>query len=56
MTGRLIDFFDAGSDKPLVVVFIKHECPCSVDFEPFFHRWQSAYGTVGPFRGRDRCR
>lgn len=33
--------------QPLVLVFVKDACPCSVEFEPFFHRLACAYtGSV----------
>jgi AhpC/TSA family len=41
----------AGSARPLVVVFIKRDCPCSVEFEPFFHRLELEYREHADFVG-----
>jgi peroxiredoxin len=30
-------------NSPTVLVFIKKDCPCSVEFEPFFHRLERCY-------------
>ena len=35
--------------RPLVLFFIRRDCPCSVEFEPFFHR-------LGAIPGRRRIR
>jgi hypothetical protein len=32
--------------RPLLLVFIKQGCPCSVELEPFFHRLERAYSDV----------
>jgi len=37
--------------RPLVLVFIKRDCPCNVEFEPFFHRLEEQYGDVADFAG-----
>jgi hypothetical protein len=37
--------------QPVVVVFIKHDCPCNVEFEPFFHRLHRAYRGSTRFVG-----
>jgi peroxiredoxin len=37
--------------RPLLLVFIKKGCPCSVEMEPFFHRLAHAYGDVVHFAG-----
>jgi hypothetical protein len=37
--------------RPLLLVFIKAGCPCSVELEPFFHRLQRAYADVAVFVG-----
>ncbi|MCE9566926.1 MAG: redoxin family protein [Planctomycetes bacterium] len=34
---------DLSAGKPVVVVFVKNGCPCSVEFEPYFHRVAAAY-------------
>jgi peroxiredoxin len=35
--------------RPVVLVFVKHGCPCSVEFEPFFHRVWRRYDTAARF-------
>jgi hypothetical protein len=37
--------------RPLLLVFIKNGCPCSVELEPFFHRLERAYADVVRFAG-----
>jgi hypothetical protein len=39
----------AGGARPLVLVFIKRGCPCSGEFEPFFHRLQRRYRDAADF-------
>ena len=41
----------AGGARPLVLVFIKRGCPCSVEFEPFFHRLEKEYRDAAQFAG-----
>jgi peroxiredoxin len=41
----------AGGARPLVLVFIKRGCPCSVEFEPFFHRLEQQYRDAADFVG-----
>jgi peroxiredoxin len=41
--GRPLGLADLTRGKPLVLLFIKSGCPCSVEFEPFFHRLEQAY-------------
>ena len=41
----------AGVARPLVLVFIKRGCPCSVEFEPFFHRLEERYHDAADFVG-----
>jgi peroxiredoxin len=41
----------AGSARPLVLFFIKRDCPCSVEFEPFFHRLAERYRDTADFIG-----
>src|SRR5262249_28300497 len=41
----------AGGARPLVLVFIKQGCPCSVEFEPFFHRLEEQYRDAADFVG-----
>ena len=37
--------------RPLVLVFIRRDCPCSAGFEPFFHRIAARYRDVAEFSG-----
>ena len=41
----------AGGARPLVLVFIKRGCPCSVEFQPFFHRLEERYRDAADFVG-----
>ena len=41
----------AGGARPLVLVFIKQGCPCSVEFQPFFHRLEQRYRDAAEFVG-----
>ena len=41
----------AGGARPLVLVFIKRGCPCSVEFEPLFHRLEERYRDAADFVG-----
>jgi len=41
----------AGGARPLVLVFIKRGCPCSVEFQPFFHRLEQRYRDAADFVG-----
>jgi peroxiredoxin len=40
-TGEATSWQQLSASRPLVVVFIRDGCPCSVKFEPIFHRLQS---------------
>jgi hypothetical protein len=40
-----------GRARPLVLVFIKRGCPCSVEFEPLFHRLERRYRDIADFVG-----
>jgi hypothetical protein len=45
--GRRREWKELAGSRPVVIVFIKSGCPCSVEFEPFFHRLYQAYqGSV----------
>jgi peroxiredoxin len=46
--GRPRRWADLSGGQPVVVVFIKDDCPCSAEFEPFFQRVAALY--------RDRVR
>jgi hypothetical protein len=37
--------------RPLVLVFIKRDCPCNVEFEPFLNRLEAQYRDVAHFAG-----
>ena len=41
----------AETARPLVLFFIKRDCPCSVEFEPFFHRLEERYRDAADFVG-----
>jgi hypothetical protein len=41
----------AADRRPLLLVFIKSDCPCSVQLEPVFHRLERAYSDVVHFAG-----
>jgi hypothetical protein len=38
-----------GGVRPLVLVFVKRGCPCSVEFEPLFHRLEEQYRGAASF-------
>jgi hypothetical protein len=40
--GKRREWQDLAAARPVVAVFIKRGCPCSVEFEPFFHRLSRA--------------
>jgi peroxiredoxin len=42
---------DLVGNRPAVLVFIKADCPCSVEFEPFFHRLERRYHGLVRFCG-----
>jgi peroxiredoxin len=37
--------------RPLVLVFLKKDCPCSVEFEPFFQQLERNYRSTVAFAG-----
>src|SRR5262249_25617571 len=37
--------------RPLLLIFIKEGCPCSVEMEPFFHRLARIYADAACFAG-----
>jgi hypothetical protein len=41
--GKRRNWKELAAARPVVMVFIKRGCPCSVEFEPFFHRLSRAY-------------
>jgi hypothetical protein len=47
--GTVFSWSGMNGTRPLVLVFIRRGCPCSVDFEPFFHRLASRYWDVAEF-------
>jgi peroxiredoxin len=49
--GRTRRWDDLSSGRPVVLVFIKHGCPCSVEFEPFFQRVERLYHDAVRFVG-----
>jgi hypothetical protein len=40
---RRMDWSTLSGGHPVLLVFIKEGCPCSVEFEPYFHRIYDAY-------------
>jgi peroxiredoxin len=49
--GRTATWADLAEGQALVLVFIKKDCPCSVEFEPYFHRVFEAYRSRVRFAG-----
>jgi peroxiredoxin len=50
LIGRPMAWTALSGGRPVLLVFIKNGCPCSVEFEPYFHRLHEAYGgTVRVF-------
>jgi hypothetical protein len=47
--GRRLDWPALSEGAALVVIFVKGGCPCSVQFEPYFHRLFEAYGKRARF-------
>lgn len=41
--GRRLRWHDLSAGQPVVLIFIKDGCPCSVQVEPFFQRVESLY-------------
>ncbi len=49
--GHGLAWEELSAGLPVVLVFIKAGCPCSVDFEPFFHRVEKRYHGEAHFVG-----
>lgn len=49
--GRQVRWPQLSDSLPVVFVFIKKGCPCSVEFEPYFHRLQQSYRNRAEFVG-----
>ncbi len=49
--GTVFTWSGMSATRPLVLVFIRQDCPCSVEFEPFFHRLACRYHDVAEFAG-----
>jgi peroxiredoxin len=49
--GTTYDLADLTREAPLVLLFIKDGCPCSVDAQRFFNRLHAAYGHEIRFLG-----
>jgi peroxiredoxin len=47
--GRSLDWNELSGGRPVVLVFVKHGCPCSGTFEPFFQRVERLYHGVVRF-------
>jgi hypothetical protein len=37
--------------RPMVLIFIRRDCPCNVEFEPYFHKLACRYRDVAEFVG-----
>ena len=49
--GTVFTWSGMSGARPLVLVFIRRDCPCNVEFEPFFHRLAGQYRDVVEFAG-----
>jgi peroxiredoxin len=49
--GRRREWKELAGAQPVVMVFIKKDCPCNVEFEPFFQRLYQAYRKSVRFLG-----
>jgi hypothetical protein len=49
--GRRLGWGEISGGRPVVLVFVKDGCPCSVDFEPFFQRVERLYRGAVRFAG-----
>jgi peroxiredoxin len=49
--GRSLGWEGLSGGRPVVLVFIKDGCPCSVEFEPFFQRVEKLYRREVRFAG-----
>jgi peroxiredoxin len=49
--GTVFTWSGMSATRPLVLVFIRRDCPCNAEFEPFFHRLASRYRDVAEFAG-----
>jgi hypothetical protein len=49
--GRQRDWNELSGGQPVVIVFIKQDCPCNIEFEPFFHRLYQSYKDSARFVG-----
>jgi hypothetical protein len=49
--GTVYNWSGMSGRGPLVLVFIRRDCPCNVEFERFFHRLAACYRDVAEFAG-----
>jgi peroxiredoxin len=49
--GQRMEWDDLSGGQPVVLIFIKAGCPCSVQTEPFFQRVEKAYAREARFAG-----
>lgn len=49
ITGQLVTELSIDANRPLVVVFVLPDCPCSVEYEPYVHRLYQAYEDQASF-------
>jgi hypothetical protein len=49
--GRRITWGELSSGRPVVLIFIKEDCPCNGEIEPFFQRVETLYTHEARFAG-----
>jgi peroxiredoxin len=49
--GTAFTWSATGGSRPLVLVFIRRDCPCNVELEPFFQRLAGRYHDIAEFAG-----
>jgi peroxiredoxin len=49
--GTVFAWSGANGPRPLVLMFIRRDCPCNVELEPFFQRLAGQYQDVALFAG-----
>jgi len=49
LAGQLITKIPGEADRPMVVIFVLSDCPCSLEYEPYVHRLFQAYRDRGTF-------
>lgn len=49
--GKSVQLADAWKSTPAFLIFTIHDCPCSIDAQPFFNQLHAAYGKKVSFVG-----